>query len=112
MDVVARYGGEEFGIVLPDSDLAAAKTAAERVRTAVDGCEFAYNGEALSVTISVGVAELMVGEDQAALVDRTDTALYGAKRAGRNRSYFHDGRKILPVVAENTTANESALALA
>lgn len=104
MDMVARYGGEEFGMVMPDTDLAAGKAAAERVRTAVANCEFQHHNQRLPVTVSVGVAELMVGEDHAALVDRSDTAMYSAKRAGRNRSYFHDGRKCLPVLDEKKIA--------
>jgi diguanylate cyclase len=104
MDMVARYGGEEFGMVMPDTDLAAGKAAAERVRTAVANCEFNHHNERLPVTVSVGVAELMVGEDHAALVDRSDTAMYSAKRGGRNRSYFHDGRKCLPVLEEKKVA--------
>ncbi|MEX2188629.1 MAG: GGDEF domain-containing protein [Pirellulales bacterium] len=100
MDMVARYGGEEFGMVMPDCDLAAGKAAAERVRTAVEKFDFTHHGAELPVTISVGVAELMVGEDHANMVDWADMAMYGAKRAGRNRSYFHDGRKCLPVFGE------------
>ncbi len=107
MDMVARYGGEEFGMVLPDTDLDAGKSAAERVRTAVDQCEFSYQGTELPVTVSVGVAELMVGEDRASMVDRADTAMYGAKRAGRNRSYYHDGRKCRPILDERDSDNSS-----
>jgi diguanylate cyclase len=107
MDMVARYGGEEFGMVMPDSDLAAGKAAAERVRTAVDKFDFTYHGVALPITVSVGVAELMVGEDHANMVDRADMAMYGAKRAGRNRSYFHDGRKCRPVLGETKAAKPS-----
>ncbi|RIK73713.1 MAG: hypothetical protein DCC68_24410 [Planctomycetota bacterium] len=98
MDMVARYGGEEFGVIMPDTDLMAGKAAAERMRTAVNACEFKHQEKRLPVTVSVGLAELMVGEDHAGLVDRADTAMYAAKRAGRNRSYFHTGRKCLPVV--------------
>jgi diguanylate cyclase len=111
MDMVARYGGEEFGMVLPDSDLNAGKAAAERVRTAVQDCEFMHHGQPLSVTVSVGVGELMVGEDHASMVDRTDTALYAAKRGGRNRSYFHDGRKCHPVLADKPPASDEDVEL-
>jgi diguanylate cyclase len=110
MDMVARYGGEEFGMIMPDTDLAAGKAAAERVRTAVNNCEFKHSDKRLPVTVSVGVAELMVGEDHAGMVDRADTAMYGAKRAGRNRSFFHTGRKCLPVI-EPKEADEMELEL-
>lgn len=111
MDMVARYGGEEFGMVMPDSDLAAGKAAAERVRTAVENCEFKHHNDRLGVTVSVGVAELMVGEDPAGMVDRADVAMYGAKRAGRNRSFYHDGRRCWPVVEKKQVDDGDELEL-
>jgi hypothetical protein len=70
-----------------------------------------HHGQPLSVTVSVGVGELMVGEDHASMVDRTDTALYAAKRGGRNRSYFHDGRKCHPVLADKPPASDEDVEL-
>lgn len=111
MDMVARYGGEEFGVVMPDTDLAAGKAAAERMRTAVSSCEFVHQDKRLPVTVSVGLAELMVGEEQAGMVDRSDMALYAAKRAGRNRSYFHTGRKCVPVVEPKNAPEDGEVEL-
>ena len=81
-ETVARIGGEEFAWVLPDSDLAGARAAAERARGAVAGSPVAGVGR---VTISAGVAQLRDGEDLDDLMRRADAALYAAKAAGRDR---------------------------
>ena len=88
-DLVARLGGEEFIAVLPSSDAAAAKVAAERVRQAVQhlGLPHAGSDTDTVVTVSVGVASLraQLNLSADALVVAADAALYDAKRAGRNR---------------------------
>lgn len=86
-DLAGRYGGEEFLVVLPQTDLAGAGALAERVREAIEATEIEVGGDgALSVTVSVGIAEFGAGgEGVDALVERADAALYAAKDAGRNR---------------------------
>jgi diguanylate cyclase len=91
MDVVARYGGEEFAVVLPDTDGMVAKVAAERVRTAVEAHVFHPRDAHLNLTVSVGAADLMTGDDILALVRRADQALYTSKSAGRNCGHYHNG---------------------
>jgi len=78
-DMIGRFGGEEFVIVLPDATAQTAVIVAERVRLAIETA-----GDTLSVTISVGVAELKCGELSESLLQRADTALYVAKNEGRN----------------------------
>ena len=82
-DIVARFGGEEFVILMPDSDLANALAAAQRIRATLAAARI----EPLpaEVTASFGVAELGAGEQGDALLRRIDGALYAAKQAGRNR---------------------------
>ncbi len=81
-DVVARYGGEEFVAILPSSSRTDALCVTERFRQAI-----ADMGGDLAVTVSAGIAMFPVDADDAAgVVSAADTALYQAKRAGRNRS--------------------------
>ena len=87
-DTPARYGGEEFGIILPETNILAAKVLAEHLRTAVEAKEIVNRatGESMGrITISMGVAELSVNESPDQLVERADEALYTAKKNGRNQ---------------------------
>ena len=97
MDFVARYGGEEFAFVLPGTRLDDAKSAAERIRTAIAGAKHMFADQELSVTMSVGLAELCAGDTLASLLKSADTALYAAKSNGRNRSYYYEKGECLPV---------------
>ena len=86
-DIIGRYGGEEFSVLLPTTDLAEALATAERLRQWAVAQVFANltETETVSVTISLGVAELSADiSDLAVLLDRADSALYTAKQAGRN----------------------------
>ena len=89
VDLVARYGGEEFTILLPNTDLNGASIFAERVRAAVValGIKHASSEIGLYVTISLGVATLHPQQRDSSrkLVEMADSALYKAKRGGRNR---------------------------
>jgi diguanylate cyclase (GGDEF)-like protein len=84
-EVFARYGGEEFVIVLPETPLAGGVALAENLRARVETHPFAFQGERIPVTISVGCA--MLGEEKTAaeLIQHADDKLYEAKRGGRNR---------------------------
>lgn len=86
-DFAARYGGEEMTLMLPDTPLAGAVVAAERLRVRIAALSVTGPaGEALpTVTVSLGVATWRLGEAMASLVDRADDALYRAKHAGRDR---------------------------
>ena len=81
-----RYGGEEFAVLLPGLDERAAAAVAERLRSAVAAHPFPVaDGQALSVTCSVGLATWAKGQSGAALVDAADQALLTSKRTGKNR---------------------------
>lgn len=84
-DMVARYGGEEFVVIMPETDLASAFAAMEKVRQAVSDCPFNFNQKRLPVTISAGLASFQEGDEIDQCFDRADKALYRAKEAGRNR---------------------------
>jgi diguanylate cyclase (GGDEF)-like protein len=86
-DFVGRFGGEEFVVLLTGSDLEQARQAAERIRAHVADVKVEATGRAQSVgvTISIGVAAFREsGHSVHELLDAADTALYAAKRAGRN----------------------------
>jgi two-component system, cell cycle response regulator len=86
-DLCARYGGEEFALVLVEADHATALAVAERVRAAVAGHQFRFEGEEFAVTVSAGVATTCGGAPvrPVDLWNASDGRLYAAKRAGRNR---------------------------
>ncbi len=84
-DIVCRWGGEEFLLVLPDCDLDQAVAIAEKVRAAIENRRVTLAWGSISVTVSLGAAQLRAGERRDDLIKRSDEALYVAKAAGRNR---------------------------
>jgi diguanylate cyclase (GGDEF)-like protein len=85
-DMLGRYGGEEFVVLLPGRGGVEARDMAERLREAVERCEFEFEGHSERMTVSIGVATRLERESTpAAAVKRADTALYAAKHDGRNR---------------------------
>lgn len=81
-DVVARWGGEEFMLLMPQSDLEAARNAAEKLRLAIAAHRFEPCDQ---MTVSFGVATFEPHDDLNSLLKRVDDALYRAKDCGRNR---------------------------
>ena len=90
--LVARYGGEEFALLLPGLELTRAVALAEEARKAIEDLMINH-AESPSglVTISIGVEALVPekGRPAAELVEAADTALYAAKRGGRNAVVAH-----------------------
>ena len=92
-DVAARYGGEEFVVLLPNTDIECGELLAERIRCAVSTSPFELdNGNAVRITVSIGISGAMPERDDDdlkttgdALLARADVALYRAKSAGRDR---------------------------
>ncbi len=80
-----RVGGEEFAILLPGSNLAAARLLAESLRSSLALTEIPGLPPERRFTASFGVAELRNGESALAFEERADAALYAAKHAGRDR---------------------------
>jgi two-component system, cell cycle response regulator len=84
-DFVGRYGGEEFIAVVPNCSSENLRTIAERALTLVAGSSFTTSTASLSVTVSIGGVESYSGASRMEILAAADAALYGAKRAGRNR---------------------------
>ena len=86
-DEAARYGGEELAMLLPNTDLDQATQLAERLRQEVEELQFqGISDEPLSVTASFGVVSAGTGApDKSALIEAADSALYKAKKAGKNQ---------------------------
>ena len=82
VDVLARFGGEEFVALLPDTDASGAEVFAERVRQALARCDGGLPAVRLSAGVCPGVATI----EAMTLVAQADTALYEAKRTGRDRT--------------------------
>ncbi|MBZ9613607.1 tetratricopeptide repeat-containing diguanylate cyclase [Rheinheimera maricola] len=84
-DHFGRTGGEEFLIVLPNTDAEQAVIIAERLRLAIAAIRFADGPQALNITCSLGVSQILPDEALNTSLARADDALYQAKAAGRNR---------------------------
>jgi len=85
-DTVARFGGEEFLVLMPDTDVDAARLLAERIRASIAREPFVSVGAHCDMTASVGVAAAAPGmHSWQELLKAADRALYAAKGAGRDR---------------------------
>jgi diguanylate cyclase (GGDEF)-like protein len=89
LDLPARYGGEEFAIIVPDETATGAACLAERCRQEIEQVRLKAGNDAVRTTASFGVADAAGAASPDMLVARADTALYQAKRAGRNRVERH-----------------------
>jgi diguanylate cyclase len=86
--VAARYGGEEFAIILPGETAEHAVAIVDAVRAEIGSRSLkrrSTDDDLGAVTVSIGAAQRRRGESAATLIERTDAALYDAKRNGRNR---------------------------
>jgi diguanylate cyclase (GGDEF)-like protein/PAS domain S-box-containing protein len=88
-DTLARLGGDEFVMLCPGADGAAAAIVARRVLHAL-GQPFTVYGRTIDLTASIGIAISDGADDPMRLVENADTAMYDAKRAGRDRFAIFD----------------------
>lgn len=90
-DLVARYGGEEFAVILPGIDANGALAFAQRLQTYIEQKKLEHSATKLttlkSVTISAGVTTVipLMKHSPDKIIEQADTALYQAKKEGRNR---------------------------
>ncbi len=89
VDLAARYGGEEFAVILVDTEAEAGLRVAERIRRRVARDHGADSGD---LTISIGTATYPADADSAqGVIDQADSAMYQAKRLGRDRVVAYSG---------------------
>ncbi len=85
-DFLARYGGEEFITILPGTDEQGIRIVAERLRELVKRARFLYQAEEIPLTVSIGGTTVKPSDQNTETIfKRVDSALYEAKRTGRNR---------------------------
>jgi diguanylate cyclase (GGDEF)-like protein len=80
-DVVARIGGDEFGILLESSDEDAAHETASRLVNQISDCDFMHDGEALPLSVAIGVGMIDALDTPDAIMERADEAMYRRKAA-------------------------------
>ena len=94
-DILARFGGEEFVLLLPQTTLEGAHQFAERLRQLIENLSLHVARGSISVTASFGVSTLSEKGDIEQQISRADSALYSAKKQGRNRvCIFQQAHKI------------------
>lgn len=107
-DLLARLGGDEFCIVLPETDAALAVALAAGITAAVRHTVFRWQGEATTMTASIGAAAWHAGAAEGDTLTRADLALYSVKAQGRDGfgldgvPEVKSGRRGLTVVATAT----------
>lgn len=80
-DLFARFGGEEFVVLAPNTTISDALLLAEKLRHLIENIKDIEN---VKITVSIGVSELL-GDDVIAVIKRADSAMYTAKKNGKNR---------------------------
>jgi diguanylate cyclase (GGDEF)-like protein len=121
IDVAARYGGEEFAVILPETRRTHAHVVAERIRSEVERHFRRKGGPGERLTLSGGIASFPHdAESPGQLVERSDQALFRAKREGKNRIAIYytekrraprvslDGRAVRVVVRRGESAEGPA----
>lgn len=83
-DFIARYGGEEFVLVLPLTELEAAKEVIEKLRQTTANLPFHFRAQRVQLTMSFGLAQFAECEHFSRMTDRAELALAQAKADGRN----------------------------
>ena len=108
-DLLSRLGGEELAVLLPDTDSSKALQVAERLRGAIETLDIHWEGQTIAITASFGVTVAMGTTPSNTLFVQADAALYGAKRAGRNRVVLSGELLLRPSMGIGSIQMEPAL---
>jgi diguanylate cyclase (GGDEF)-like protein len=84
-DLLCRYGGEEFALLVLDVDASDAFSLMERIRENIESTIINYEGVAIKITCSIGLAEFLRTDTLESSIKKSDEALYTAKNSGRNQ---------------------------
>lgn len=87
-DFIARYGGEEFVVLVPEASQKDLMKVAEKLRLAIEKCDFHHHNKKVPITISSGIACFSEEDTVDDVFSRADKALYTAKNQGRNRCSY------------------------
>lgn len=79
-DIITRYGGEEFLILVPEANIEQAFQFAEKIRKETENLKFKYKDKEFYITVSLGVAQYKLQDTVETLIERSDKALYEAKK--------------------------------
>ncbi|VAW05447.1 diguanylate cyclase/phosphodiesterase (GGDEF & EAL domains) with PAS/PAC sensor(s) [hydrothermal vent metagenome] len=110
-DLVGRIGGEEFGVLLSDTSDAEGQIIGEMIRHEIENTVFEpHKGVRHVITVSIGLTSAAPYHERALLMRNADTALFEAKRRGRNRVIsFEPGMQAKPRPFYDTAMTEAAL---
>lgn len=89
-EFVARYGGEEFVLIIPDVSASDIAHLLNRVREKVKNIPFKFKNQRITVTVSIGAAQILDNEQISETFERADAALYKAKHESRDRVIIDD----------------------
>jgi diguanylate cyclase len=89
-DFVARFGGDEFALILIKATPRSATTLAWKLCENIRASRFLLDGKEITVTVSIGISEAVVGDTAESLLRRADLALYHVKDSGRNGVMFEE----------------------
>ncbi len=90
-DVLCRIGGDEFAVLIYSCDHDQAQLTADAIGELIQGYQYSLGGHQLALSCSVGISKIDgQAETAAAYLKQADTALYVAKRRGRNLVHFYD----------------------
>ncbi|MFG0261801.1 MAG: GGDEF domain-containing protein, partial [Novipirellula sp. JB048] len=86
--IVARFGGEEFAAIIDGYTVEEAKQIVESARAAIGQRRVEFEGKRLTVTASIGLAELLEAESIEQWIERADSAMYHSKKQGRDCGHY------------------------
>lgn len=104
MDIIARHGGEEFVVLLPEADVDAAASVAERARQIISAGNSDPSGsDDQRLTVTIGVAAYRIGESATSFLQRADHAMYQGKLQGKNQTCLdpHDAKGAILLVEDD-----------